>query len=184
MIRALLSMLKMIRGEVNMKLGYVIIYVPDVAATVAFYERAFGVTRRFAHESGQYAEMETGATALAFAAEELVSSTRSEFPPQSRPRTPRGRRRDRVRDGRRGEELRACARGRRCAGRRPGAEAVGADRVLCARLQRFPGRDLQRGCGVIHLPARRSWLGRPPREPQRRLRGEDRLDQAAVPPRC
>ena len=79
MIRALLSMLKMIRGEVNMKLGYVIIYVPDVAATVAFYERAFGLARRFVHESGHYAEMETGATALAFAAEELVSSTVQNF---------------------------------------------------------------------------------------------------------
>ena len=58
-----------------MKLGYVIVYVPDVAATVAFYECAFGLTRRFVHESGQYAEMETGTTALAFAAEDLVSST-------------------------------------------------------------------------------------------------------------
>jgi lactoylglutathione lyase len=43
-----------------MELGYVIVYVPDVAATVAFYERAFGIKRRFIHESGTYAEMETG----------------------------------------------------------------------------------------------------------------------------
>lgn len=57
-----------------MKLGYVILYVPDVAATVSFYERAFGIAPRFVHESG-YAEMETGATALAFAAEALVSAT-------------------------------------------------------------------------------------------------------------
>jgi lactoylglutathione lyase len=61
--------------QVNMKLGYVILYVPDVAAAVAFYERAFGLARRFVHESGQYAEMETGATALAFASEEIVSTT-------------------------------------------------------------------------------------------------------------
>jgi catechol 2,3-dioxygenase-like lactoylglutathione lyase family enzyme len=58
-----------------MKLGYVILYVPDVATTVAFYERAFGLVRRFIHESGQYAEMETGATALAFASEEMASTT-------------------------------------------------------------------------------------------------------------
>jgi lactoylglutathione lyase len=51
------------------RLGYVIQYVPDVAATVAFYEAAFGLERRFLHESGTYAEMETGATALAFASE-------------------------------------------------------------------------------------------------------------------
>lgn len=55
----------------SVKLGYVIIYVPNVAAAVEFYERAFGLTRRFLHESGQYAELETGATALAFAHEEL-----------------------------------------------------------------------------------------------------------------
>jgi catechol 2,3-dioxygenase-like lactoylglutathione lyase family enzyme len=58
-----------------MRLGYVILYVPDVAAAVEFYERAFGLSRRFVHESGQYAEMETGATALAFAGEAFVSAT-------------------------------------------------------------------------------------------------------------
>ena len=51
------------------KLGYLILYVPKVLDTVAFYERAFGLARRFVHESEQYAEMETGATALAFADE-------------------------------------------------------------------------------------------------------------------
>ncbi|MFZ4808836.1 MAG: VOC family protein [Hyphomicrobiaceae bacterium] len=58
-----------------MRLGYVILYVPDVARTVAFYEAAFGLTRRFVHDSGTYAEMETGATALAFAAESLSDSS-------------------------------------------------------------------------------------------------------------
>jgi uncharacterized glyoxalase superfamily protein PhnB len=62
-----------------MKLGYVILYVPDVAGTVAFYEKAFGVTRRFVHESGTYAEIETGATALGFASEEMVSSSSHGF---------------------------------------------------------------------------------------------------------
>lgn len=51
------------------RLGYVIIYVPDVGRALAFYERAFGLTRRFFHESGSYGELETGATALAFADE-------------------------------------------------------------------------------------------------------------------
>lgn len=36
---------------------------------MAFYESAFGLERRFVHESGEYAELETGATALAFAGE-------------------------------------------------------------------------------------------------------------------
>jgi predicted enzyme related to lactoylglutathione lyase len=52
------------------KFGYTIIYVPDVLASVEFFEKAFGIKRRFVHESG-YGEMETGATALAFATHEL-----------------------------------------------------------------------------------------------------------------
>lgn len=55
-----------------MKLGYTIIYVENVIETVSFYENAFGLTRRFIHESQLYAEMETGETALAFAAEQAV----------------------------------------------------------------------------------------------------------------
>jgi lactoylglutathione lyase len=54
-----------------MRLGYVIIYVPDVKAAVEFYEKAFGLQRRLIHESG-YGELETGATALAFATEQLA----------------------------------------------------------------------------------------------------------------
>lgn len=54
-----------------MKFGYTIIYVPDVLASLHFFETAFGFSRRFLHESGTYAELETGETALAFAAHEL-----------------------------------------------------------------------------------------------------------------
>jgi catechol 2,3-dioxygenase-like lactoylglutathione lyase family enzyme len=49
------------------RFGYTIIYVRDVPASVGFYERAFGLERRLLHESGQYGELETGSTALAFA---------------------------------------------------------------------------------------------------------------------
>lgn len=51
-----------------MKFGYTIIYVPDVAASLEFFARAFGLERRFLHESGAYGELETGETTLAFAA--------------------------------------------------------------------------------------------------------------------
>lgn len=61
-----------------MKLGYAILYVADVPATVAFYERAFGLACRFRHED-QYAELETGATALAFANETFVASSGVQF---------------------------------------------------------------------------------------------------------
>ena len=54
-----------------MQLGYTIAYVPDVAASLAFFERAFGLQRRFLHESGSYGELDTGSTTLAFAAHEL-----------------------------------------------------------------------------------------------------------------
>lgn len=53
-----------------MKFGYTIIYVPNVVASIEFFECAFGLQRRFVHESG-YAELETGPTALAFASHEL-----------------------------------------------------------------------------------------------------------------
>ncbi len=54
-----------------MKLGYTIVYVPDVAASLAFFESAFGLQRKFLHESGTYGEMNTGETTLSFAAHEL-----------------------------------------------------------------------------------------------------------------
>jgi lactoylglutathione lyase len=54
-----------------MKFGYTIIYVPDVTASLGFFEKAFGFPRRFLHESGDYGELETGETTLAFASQEL-----------------------------------------------------------------------------------------------------------------
>lgn len=59
-----------------MKLGYIILYVPDVAASIAFYEKAFGWNCRFQNSEGgnDYAELDTGATVLAFASEQLADS--------------------------------------------------------------------------------------------------------------
>ena len=57
-----------------MRFGYTILYVRDVPASLDFYERAFGQRRRFLHESRQYAELDTGGTALAFAALDLAAS--------------------------------------------------------------------------------------------------------------
>jgi lactoylglutathione lyase len=53
-----------------MKFGYTIIYTDDVLKSIEFFENAFGLQRRFIHESG-YGELETGATALAFASHDL-----------------------------------------------------------------------------------------------------------------
>lgn len=55
------------RGR-GVKLGYTILYVASVADTVAFYERAFDVERGMVAETGEYGELRTGGTTLAFAA--------------------------------------------------------------------------------------------------------------------
>ena len=53
----------------DVTLGWVLLYVEDVEASLAFYERAFGLKRRFFHEEDgkAYGEMETGATRIGFA---------------------------------------------------------------------------------------------------------------------
>ena len=55
-----------------MNFGYTIVYVRDVAASLAFFEHAFGLKRRFLHESGGYGELDTGGTALAFARHDVA----------------------------------------------------------------------------------------------------------------
>jgi uncharacterized glyoxalase superfamily protein PhnB len=54
--------------------GYVILYVNDVAASLAFYEKAFGLAKHFFHDDNgkAYGELETGATRLAFASVALA----------------------------------------------------------------------------------------------------------------
>lgn len=54
-----------------MKLGYTILYVSDVEASLSFFESAFGLARKFLHESGTYGELDTGSTTLSFAAHDL-----------------------------------------------------------------------------------------------------------------
>jgi lactoylglutathione lyase len=54
-----------------MKFGYTIVYVASVAETLSFYREAFGFETRFLHEAGDYGELETGETVLAFASYEL-----------------------------------------------------------------------------------------------------------------
>jgi catechol 2,3-dioxygenase-like lactoylglutathione lyase family enzyme len=61
-----------------MTFGYTILYVTDVEKTVAFYESAFGLKRKFVHESG-YGELDTGETKLAFASVELATSSGVSF---------------------------------------------------------------------------------------------------------
>jgi catechol 2,3-dioxygenase-like lactoylglutathione lyase family enzyme len=56
-----------------MKFGYTILYVENVAHSLGFYERAFGMKRKFLHESGDFGELDTGATSLAFSSRRLMT---------------------------------------------------------------------------------------------------------------
>ncbi|HTJ43606.1 MAG TPA: VOC family protein [Kofleriaceae bacterium] len=64
------------------KLGFCILYTPDVEKKVAFYERAFGMKRKTIVDG--YGEM-SGEVPLGFVSETLASSSAGEFTP-SRPR--------------------------------------------------------------------------------------------------
>ncbi len=52
--------------------GYTILYVADVAKTLAFYVAAFGCTQKFLTPDQDYGELETGSTTLAFAAYKMA----------------------------------------------------------------------------------------------------------------
>ena len=51
---------------------YTILYVDDVHATLAFFARAFGLKVGFVHKGGDYGELVTGATKLAFSSTALM----------------------------------------------------------------------------------------------------------------
>lgn len=55
-----------------MQLGYTILYVEDVKRSVEFYQQAFGLASKFVHEEGDFGELDTGSTSLAFSSRELM----------------------------------------------------------------------------------------------------------------
>ena len=60
------------------KFAYTILYVQDVEKTISFYERAFGLKRKFIVPGNSYGELITGATTLSFASIEQASSNLKE----------------------------------------------------------------------------------------------------------
>lgn len=70
-----------------MILRYTILYVDQVADTLAFYERAFGLEVGFLHESGDYGELSTGETKLAFSSTALMQ-TLGKAPGKPSPKAP------------------------------------------------------------------------------------------------
>lgn len=60
------------------KYAYTILYVPEVEKAVAFYESAFDFSRKFITPEGDYGEVLSGETTLAFASLELGQSNFNE----------------------------------------------------------------------------------------------------------
>jgi uncharacterized glyoxalase superfamily protein PhnB len=54
------------------RLGYTAFFVENVPKTVAFYTAAFGISLKYMHSSEGYAELNTGATTLAFISEAFI----------------------------------------------------------------------------------------------------------------
>lgn len=57
-----------------MQFAYTILYVEDVRRSLAFYEAAFAQRTAFLHESGDFGQLDTGGTALAFSSRRLMSA--------------------------------------------------------------------------------------------------------------
>ena len=72
MLTAFICACKRKPGATQMIFRYTILYVDDVASSLTFFEKAFGFERGFLHESGDYGELVTGATKLAFSSTALM----------------------------------------------------------------------------------------------------------------
>jgi lactoylglutathione lyase len=59
------------------KFAYTILYVKDVANTIAFYEKAFDFKRKFITPDSSYGELIAGTTTLSFAQHKLAASNLS-----------------------------------------------------------------------------------------------------------
>jgi uncharacterized glyoxalase superfamily protein PhnB len=77
-------------SEPTVTLGWVILYVHDVDASLRFYEQAFGLKRRFFNdEYGRaYGELESGAARIAFASLSLAQDQLNQEVTLSDPQRP------------------------------------------------------------------------------------------------
>lgn len=57
------------------RLDGLMLWVADVATSVDFYERAFGLERAWVRDEGDYAQLSTGETTLQFAAESAAPAS-------------------------------------------------------------------------------------------------------------
>jgi len=70
-----------------MKFKYTILYVKNVAKTLQFFDKAFGFKEAMLHESGDYGELDTGATTLSFSALSLMKDL-GKTPGRANPASP------------------------------------------------------------------------------------------------
>lgn len=71
----------------SIKFRYTILYVEDVAASIDFFYHAFGFRRAFIHPEGDYAQLDTGETILAFCSTRLLQAL-GKSPGQPSPKYP------------------------------------------------------------------------------------------------
>jgi lactoylglutathione lyase len=57
-----------------LKFSYTILYVKNVTAAIEFYEKAFGLKRKFIAPGNSYGELSTGETTLSFASHEQAAT--------------------------------------------------------------------------------------------------------------
>jgi lactoylglutathione lyase len=69
------------------QLGFVILYTRDVASKMAFYERAFGMQKKFLADQGVYGEM-NGEVPLQFVHEDFARGYVNDFVPNRAERSP------------------------------------------------------------------------------------------------
>jgi uncharacterized glyoxalase superfamily protein PhnB len=60
-----------------LKFAYTILYVKDVEKSIGFYEKAFGLKRKFIAPGNEYGELSTGDTTLSFASVQLAKTNLS-----------------------------------------------------------------------------------------------------------
>jgi lactoylglutathione lyase len=73
-----------------MQFSHTILYVSDIQRSLAFYGQALGLKTRYIHDSGQYAELDTGTTKLAFSSAELARTNVQAFTPNDATQLPAG----------------------------------------------------------------------------------------------
>ena len=120
-----------------MKFGYTIVYVDAVEATIAFYEKAFGLKRGMV-AGDEFGELATGDTKLGFAAKKMLHGPGIFATPDGKVL---GVEIALVTDTVQAAFDKAVAAGAKPVSR-AGENVLGPDCRLCARQQRVPGRDL------------------------------------------